>query len=260
MELGLTGKTAVVTGASRGIGLAVATTLAAEGVRVVGGARTISAELEDSGAIPVPVDLIAREGADTLIEHACAELGGIDLLINNVGGGDSYALDGFLGVNDDTWRRTFDLNFFSAVRVTRAALPSLLERHGTVINISSIGARMPAAGPMDYNIAKAALTALGKALAEEFGPQGLRVNTISPGPVRTALWDAPDGYGAHLAAANNTEHTAFLNQVPNIMGMTTGRLIEPQEVATLVAFLASDHARSICGSDHLIDGGAVKLA
>lgn len=259
MELNLAGKTAVVTGASRGIGLEVVRTLAGEGVRVVGAARTVTPELARS-ATAVAVDLSTPEGAAELIDRAQTVLGGIDLLVNNVGGGDSYAIEGFLIVDDDTWRRTFDVNLFSAVRVTRAALPSLLDRHGVVVNVSSIGARLPAAGPVDYNVAKAALTALGKALAEEFGPRGVRVNTVSPGPVRTAIWEAPDGFGARLAEASDTEHEEFLGRVPELMGMTSGRITEPEEVAALIAFLASDHARSVYGADHLIDGGLVKTA
>jgi NAD(P)-dependent dehydrogenase (short-subunit alcohol dehydrogenase family) len=260
MDLNLTGKTAVVTGASRGIGLAVVRTLIGEGVRVVGAARTITPELKESGAVPVRVDLATPDGGHHLAERARAELGGIDVLVNNVGGGDAFALTGFLGTDDETWHRTLDVNFFSAVRVTRAALPSLLERGGSVVNVSSIGARMPAAGPVDYNVAKAALTALGRALAEEFGPRGVRVNTVSPGPVRTAIWEAPDSFGAQLAAANGADHAEFLDRAADFMGMTTGRLTEPEEVAAVVAFLASDHARSVVGADYRVDGGLVKVA
>ncbi|KAA2258713.1 SDR family oxidoreductase [Solihabitans fulvus] len=259
MDLHLSEKTAVVTGASRGIGLAVVRRLVEEGVRVVGAARTITTELTDSGAVPVAVDLSTPEGADVLIDRATTEFGGIDVLVNNVGGGDAVS-GGFRTIDPDAWRRTFDVNFFSAVHVTRAALPSLLASKGSVLTVSSVGARLPGAGPADYNAAKAALTALGKALAEEFGPQGLRVNTVSPGPVRTAIWEAADGFGGTLAAANGVELGDFLTQVPAMMGMTTGRLIEPEEVAALIAFLASDHARSIAGADHLIDGGLSKSA
>ena len=184
------------------------------------------------------------------------------MLINNVGGGDDGAagLHGFLDVDDAEWRAFFDLNFFTAVRVTRAALPALIARRGVIINVSSVGARVPATGPVAYNTAKAALTALGKALAEEFGPAGVRVVTVSPGPVRTAVWEGPGGLGAQLAAAASTEHQEFLAQAPAAMGMTTGRFAEPEEVAQLIAFLASAQAASITGADFLIDGGLVKTA
>jgi NAD(P)-dependent dehydrogenase (short-subunit alcohol dehydrogenase family) len=129
-----------------------------------------------------------------------------------------------------------------------------------IVNVSSIGARMPAAGPVAYNTAKAALTALGKALAEEFGPAGVRVVTVTPGPVRTAVWEAPRGLGAQLAAAANVGQPEFVAQLPAMMGMTTGRLTEPGEVAELIAFLASERALNITGADFRIDGGLVNTA
>jgi NAD(P)-dependent dehydrogenase (short-subunit alcohol dehydrogenase family) len=256
MDMGLTGKSAVVTGASRGIGLAIVTALTAEGMRVVAGARTVTAELKETGAVCVQVDLSTLEGPAALIDAA----GGVDLLVNNVGGGDSGEgqLGGFLGFDDQQWRQAFDLNFLSAVRTTRAALPGLLDRGGSIVNISSNGARMPHAGPIIYTTAKAALTAFGKALAEEAGPKGVRVNTVSPGVVRTALWEAPAGYGAALATSMGVELDRFLAGLPAATGMTTGTLVEPAEVAALVAYLASPLAASISGADFIIDGGSIK--
>jgi NAD(P)-dependent dehydrogenase (short-subunit alcohol dehydrogenase family) len=260
MDMRLNGKTAVVTGASRGIGLAVVTALVGEGMRVVAGARTGTPELKETGATAVQVDLSTAEGTATLIDRALAELGEIDVLVNNVGGGDGGAgqVGGFLGVGDDEWLQTLDLNYLSAVRTTRAALPSLLRSGGAIVNISSNGARMPHAGPIAYTTAKAALTAFGKALAEEFGPRGVRVNTVSPGPVRTSMWESPSGYGAAVAESMGVELEQFLAQLPTGAGMTTGRLVEPAEVATLVAYLASPLSGSVTGADHLIDGGAIK--
>jgi NAD(P)-dependent dehydrogenase (short-subunit alcohol dehydrogenase family) len=252
-------RTALVTGASRGIGLATARAFIAQGLRVIGVARTITPDLEATGAHPVAADLTTPDGVSRMIREAGSD---IDVLVNNVGGGDgaASALHGFLDVADAEWRSLFDVNFFTAVRVTRAALPALLARRGVIVSVSSIGARVPAAGPIAYNTAKAALTALGKALAEEFGPAGVRVVTVSPGPVRTAVWEAPDGLGAQLAAAAHTGQQEFLGRVPAMMGMTTGRFAEPAEVADLIAYLASPQAASITGADFLIDGGLVKTA
>ncbi|HEY3504553.1 MAG TPA: SDR family oxidoreductase [Actinocatenispora sp.] len=262
MDLGLAGKTALVTGASRGIGLAIVAALRAEGMRVVGAARTASPELAATGAEAVVADLSTADGAARAVERALAELGEIDVLVNNVGGGDSGEgqTDGFLGFDDAAWQQALGINFLSAVRTTRAALPSLLRRRGAIVTVSSIGARQPADGPITYTTAKAALTAFGKALAEEFGPRGVRVNTVSPGPVRTALWVDPAGYGAAVAAAMGVSHEELLAGLPAGAGLTTGRLIEPDEVASLVAYLASPLAGSVAGADYRIDGGAVKVA
>jgi NAD(P)-dependent dehydrogenase (short-subunit alcohol dehydrogenase family) len=258
MNLNLASKTAVVTGASRGIGLATVRTLMAEGARVVGAARTITPELKDTGAHAVSADLSTADGVTTLMNTALAELGGIDLLVNNVGGGDDVQPVGFLDTDDTQWARIFDVNLLSAVRASRAALPSLVERRGAIVNVSSINSRLPAAGPVAYSAAKAALAALGKSLAEEFGPRGVRVNTVSPGVVRTAIWEDPEGFGGKVAASAGAEHAAFLEQIPQAFGITTGRITEPEEVAALIAFLLSDVAGNITGADYVIDGGTVK--
>ncbi|MEV6810079.1 oxidoreductase [Streptomyces sp. NPDC017405] len=260
MDLGLASKRAVVTGASRGIGLATVRLLAGEGVRVVGAARTITPELTETGAVTVAADLSTAEGVTTLVDRAVAELGGIDLLVNNVGAGDDMRPAGFLDTDDSEWQHTLDINLLTAVRVSRAVLPLLMRQGGAMVNISSLASRMPAASPVAYSAAKAALTALGKSLAEEFGSHGVRVNTVSPGVVRTSVWQAPDGFGGKVAAAAGTDLDEYLERMPETLQITTGRLLEPEEVATLVTFLLSDAAGNITGADYVIDGGTMKSA
>jgi NAD(P)-dependent dehydrogenase (short-subunit alcohol dehydrogenase family) len=261
VELHLSGKTAVVTGGSKGIGLEVVRTLLAEGMRVVTGSRTVTPGLEATAAVPVRVDLSTPEGPIELVERALVELGGIDVLVNNVGVGDTDdvakgALLDLIDLPDSAWEHTFNLHFYSALRVSRAALPSLIERRGTIINVSSAGARLVSAGPFDYNVSKAALNALTKVIAEQYGDRGVRAITVSPGPVKTGVWTDPDGLIARIAKQQGVDHTTFAEQMIGNIGATTGRLTEPEEVARLIAFAASPN--NITGAEYLIDGGVTK--
>jgi NAD(P)-dependent dehydrogenase (short-subunit alcohol dehydrogenase family) len=251
-------KNAVVTGASKGIGLAVATALRDEGYQVVAGARTISTELRQITPFAISVDLSTPGGPGYLIDTAMAELGGIDLLVNNVAGTTGPHPNGFLSVSDDDWQHALDMTLFSAIRASRAALPSIVERNGHIINIGSINARRPAPHLVDIAATKAALANLGKTLAEEFGPHGVRVNTISPGPVRTAVWTEPGSTGDILAKRAGISREKLLDALPATVGMSTGHITEPAEIAALVVFLVSGKAPNINGSDLVIDGGLRK--
>ncbi|MCD0482395.1 SDR family oxidoreductase [Streptacidiphilus sp. ASG 303] len=262
MELHLKDKVAVVTGASKGIGLAVVERLAGEGAKVVAGSRTSTPELDALAAkhdvTVVSVDLSTAEGAERLVQQAVEKYGRIDVLVNNVGAAEPR--ESFLKVTDEDWRRIFDLTFFSAVRTSRAALPHLVQAGGgSIVNISSINARLPFPTVVDYSAAKAALTNLNKALSEEFAPQGVRVNAVSPGPVRTPFWTAPGAFAdATAAAAGVTAQEALDVVLPQSMGISSGRITEAHEVADLTLFLASPVAGNITGAEIIIDGGQVK--
>jgi len=261
MDLQLFGKCAVVTGGSKGIGLAIVRRLLEEGAHVVTGSRSLTPELKETDAIPVNVDLSTPDGPHELIQSAIAELGGIDILVNNVGIGDpgelaKGALLNLIDLPDSAWENTFNLHFYSALRVSRAALPSLIERKGTIINISSAGARLVSAGPAHYNVAKAALNALTKVIAEQFGPQGVRAITVSPGPVETGVWTDPNGFIARVAQAQGLPHQTFADQLRGALGASTGRISTPDEIARLVTFTAA--ANNITGAEYLIDGGIIK--
>jgi NAD(P)-dependent dehydrogenase (short-subunit alcohol dehydrogenase family) len=259
MDLHLTGKVAVVTGASRGIGLAVAQALAEEGVRVAAGARELTDELSQLAdrfeAQFVSVDLSAPDGPARLIDEAVATFGGLDILVNNVGAAHPR-LGGFLSVTDEDWTGALNINFLAAVRTTRAALPHLLDRGaGTIVTVCSVNASLPDPLVIDYSAAKAALASFSKALSKEVGPRGIRVNSVSPGPVATALWLGTDGVAATIAHASGGDPDAVAKQAAD--GMVTGRFTRPQEVADLVLLLASDRAGNVTGADFVIDGGLI---
>ena len=262
MELGLKSKVAVVTGASKGIGLAVTKALVAEGARVIAGARDVGSELRslaEGGAVDaVSIDLATPGGPQALVAEA-QKYGGLDIVVNNVGAV-ALRLEGFASVTDDQWLSSFNLNFMAAVRTTRAALPFLAQRGGgAIVTVSSVNAFLPDPGIIDYCAAKAALTNFSKALSKELGPKGIRVNTVSPGPVETALWLGPDGVAATVAKSSGVDFdTAKREVVASQGGFATGRFTRPDEVADLVLFLASDRSGNITGADFVIDGGLIK--
>ncbi|MFC5751654.1 SDR family NAD(P)-dependent oxidoreductase [Actinomadura rugatobispora] len=266
MDLRLTGKVAVVTGASKGIGLAVARTLLDEGARVAAASRTTGPGLDalaGPGLLHVPVDLMDPAAPGQVVERAVQHFGGLDILVNNAGGpppGATLPRFGFMTPTDDDWRDMFEFNLFSAVRAIRAAIPHLLARGGgSIINVSSVNARHPAPMNVDYNAAKAGMNNLTKGLSEEYGPQGIRVNSVSPGPVRTDWWTKDGGAADIIGAQAGAGRAAVIDKVaPEMMALTTGRLADPQEIADAVALLASPRSASTTGADIVVDSGFLK--
>ncbi|GAA5005067.1 SDR family oxidoreductase [Actinopolymorpha pittospori] len=260
MNLELQGKVAIVTGASKGIGLATTAALLDEGAHVVASSRTSTPELDAlaaRGATVVLADITEADTPRRLVDAAESTYGRLDVLVNNVGAGS--ARSGFLDVDDAEWARVFDVTFFSAVRTSRAALPALLAGGGAIVNISSINARLPFPMVVDYSAAKAAVANLTKALSEEFAPRGVRVNAVSPGPVRTPFWTGPGGFADAVAAsAGVTAQQALDEVVPQSMAISTGRVTEASEVADLVLFLASPRSANTTGAEFMLDGGQLK--
>jgi len=163
-------------------------------------------------------------------------------------------LGGFLSITDDDWTSTLAINFFAAVRTTRAALPQLLERGaGSIVTICSVNSFLPDPLVIDYSAAKAALANFCKALSKEVGPRGIRVNTVSPGPVATGLWLGTDGVAATIARATGGQPDAVADQAAK--DAVTGRFTQPTEVADLVLLLASGRTGNVTGADFVIDGG-----
>jgi NAD(P)-dependent dehydrogenase (short-subunit alcohol dehydrogenase family) len=259
MQLELEGKVAVVTGASRGIGLAAARALAAEGARVVAGARSSSADLdalvETAPVAFVAVDLSTPSGPSDLAAAALAH-GSIDVLINNVGAARTR-LGGFLSITDEDWTASLTLNLMATVRMTRAVLPSMIAAgSGAIVTTSSVNAFLPDPAVLDYSAAKAAVANFSKSLSKEVAQHNIRVNTVSPGPVSTSLWLGEDGVAQTVARATGGDPAAVANQAA--ADAATGRFTTPEEVADLLVFLASARAGNVTGADFTIDGGLIK--
>jgi NAD(P)-dependent dehydrogenase (short-subunit alcohol dehydrogenase family) len=260
MDLELDGKVAVVTAAGAGIGLAATRALAAEGARVVAGSRTTESLEDISGVTAVAVDLMEPEAPAGLVSRAIGEHGRVDVLVNNLGAA-QMRLDGFLATTDDDYRWAFEINFFTALRAMRAALTDMVERgSGAVVNVASVNSFYhPDSVVADYGAAKAALVNLTKALSQEFGPRGIRINAISPGPVATDFWLGPNGVAATVGARMGVDaDTARERIVAGMGGIPSGRFTTPDEVATLIVLLASDRTANVTGANYVIDGGLIK--
>ncbi|WP_232668822.1 SDR family NAD(P)-dependent oxidoreductase [Pseudonocardia sp. TRM90224] len=266
MDMKLIGQVAVITGASKGIGLAIARTLLEEGARVVAVSRKSNPDMDALSGPDfrhVLADLMDPDAPTRVIATAVEEFGGLDILVNNAGGpppGVSLPRFSFLAPTDADWREMFEFNLFATVRAIRAAIPQMLRRgRGSIVNISSGSARQPAAMNVDYGAAKAALNNLTKALSVEFAPQGIRVNSVSPGPVLTPWWTDAGGAADIIAAKAGTDRDSVLNSVgPEMMGLATGRFVDPQEIADVVALLGSPRSASTTGSEFAVDAGFLK--
>ena len=257
MDLNLTDKVAVVTGAGKGIGDAITQTLADEGAIVVAGSRTVDSLAGLERVTPVAVDLAQPDGPAQLIARAVDDFGRVDVLVNNVGGVHPR-LDGFLSISDEDFEASLQLNFFAALRATRAAVADMTRRGaGVIVNVASVNAFFePDGAVIDYGAAKAALLNLAKSLSQELGPQGIRITSVSPGPVATDLWLGDDGVAARIGRATGAGSDAIRAQAT--AGMPTGRFTTPEEVAAIVALLASPRAGNVTGASWVIDGGLVK--
>jgi len=249
MDLGLESKVAMITGASRGLGHAMAQALGAEGMRLSICARggealeEVSAELSSGGAqvIAHAADVNDATAMEAWVAASVKRFGGVDVLVNNAGGARVGALS---QLDDEAWQQAFALNFFSAVRLSKLAAVEMEKRGGgAIINISSVYGR-EAGGPLTYNAAKAALISFTKMLSRELAPKGVRVNSIAPGSIRY-----PGGVWENVFKANPAFEKDFISH-----DFPAGRLGRPEEVAYAVVMLASPKASWITGACIPVDG------
>lgn len=256
MDLGLDGRVAVVTGASRGIGLETTRCLVEAGVRVVAGALRSSGELDGlaaGGSVEVVLgDLSDPEGPGRLVAAAGPR---VDILVNNVGAVATRP-GGFLDITDAQWRASLELDLMSAIRAVRAALPLMLASgRGVIATVGSVNAFLPDPLVLDYGAAKAALVNALKALSKEVGPRGVRVVTVNPGPVATDLWLSGTGVAAQVAQRTGQSPQEVADAA--VAGAATRRFTTPREVAQLIVLLASDCAANVTGAGLTVDGGLV---
>lgn len=259
MELGLADKTAAVTGASKGIGLAIANSLAAEGTDLAICARGRE-ELEAAAAdieaehgvecLPITADLTERTAAAAFIEGAVDHFDGLDVLVNNAGSAPGGLLE---NLDEEDWYQSLDLKLMGHVRCATEAMPHLVESEGVLVNLIGNDGTKPSPGELTPGAANAADINLTEALAKQYGREGVRVNAVNPGPVKTERWD-------YLVEVMAEEQGLTFEEAWQVAenSIPLGRICEPEEVANVVTFMASEAASFVNGGVLDVDGAQEK--
>ncbi len=266
MEMDLEGRVVVVSGASEGIGRSIAEAFAREGAHVVLTSRranrlqTAVDGIVGAGgkAVGIAADVTQASEVGALFRQIEEQFERIDVLVNNIGS--VVAFDGFDQVSDDQWHESYDVNVMSSVRMLRAALPRLRQSdRGRVMFIGSLGAKQPTGVWPHYNATKAAMVNLSKSMSMQLAPEGINVNSISPGPIWTESWDREANQVADRESVSLEEAGELLVK-KKAAKVPLGRIGTPADVAGLCLFLASPHANWITGTNIAVDGGMQRAA
>jgi NAD(P)-dependent dehydrogenase (short-subunit alcohol dehydrogenase family) len=241
---------AIVTGASTGIGRATAIEMASEGVGVLGVARR-SPDIEIAGITNAQIDLAEPSGPAEAVQQALAKFGRLDIVVNN-------AATGVINLeplehSDQDWSQTLELNLMAAVRMTRAAMPHLLSNGGVIVNVTSVNGRVPSAQAPAYSASKAALLNFGKAISSHYASRGVRVVTVSPGLTATPIWLGEGGVAQQLEALGLGEADSIAEATAESTPLK--RFLTPEEIASCICFVASPRASAVTGAEFVVDGG-----
>ena len=249
----------VVTGSTGGIGLATARFLVAERARVVvvgrDSTRVESARQAAGAALGVVADLSEPPAAEAVIDETTTTLGEVDCLVNNVGVAYQASFD---ELTDEQWDEMWQVNVMSFVRAIRAVLPAMRGRgSGVIVNVSSTAAKRPSTGMPNYSVTKAAVLSLSRLVADLYARDGIRCNAIAPGPTATDAWLGEGGLADQQARRSGKTREEALESVAS--GRPLGRLAEPEEIASVIAFLCSERASYVTGAAWSADGGTVPI-
>jgi len=251
---GLIGKKILVTGGTKGAGRAIFERLKSAGANVITTARNIPGDMNANTVIAA--DLSTITGCKAVVAETVQRLGGIDILINNAGGSDTPP-GGVLALEEEHWAAELNLNLMAAVRLDKGFLPIMISQgSGVIVHISSIQRVLPLhESTLAYAAAKAALSNYSKGLSNEMAPKGIRVNSVAPGGIKTK---AAERMAQRFSEQMNISlEEAWVKIMDMLGGVPMGRFAEPQEMAEMVAFLVSDRAKYITGSEFRVDGGTV---
>jgi 3-oxoacyl-[acyl-carrier protein] reductase len=259
VDLGLSNRVCLVTGSTAGIGLETARLLAAESARVVvtgrNEDRAEQARKEVGAELAITCDLSEPAAAEELVGATASALGPVECLVNNVG--EAYQI-GFEELTDEQWDSMWQLNVMSYVRCIRAVLPGMKEAgQGVIVNVSSTAGKRPSTGMPNYSVTKAAVLSLSRLVADLYAKNGIRCNAVAPGPTATDAWLAEGGLADQQAARSYKTRVEVIQAVG--AGRPLGRLAEPEEIASVIAFLCSDRASYVTGAAWSADGGTVPI-